>query len=1064
MNTPHKELGPNHAPRSTGIVRFAIDYPYFIVVACLMVGILGWLALSALPKDLLPAANQPSVQILSFYPGMPVDNVAMDLTSRFERYTGQAIGMERQDSKSLSGVSIVRNFFNSSVDLNTAIAQTTSLVMSVLRKLPPGTQPPLILPFDPMAAVPLALVAVSGDVPEKILVDLGRYDVGNAIQAVPGAMAPTVMGGAERQVIVYLDQLKMTQFNFSPLDVLKKITELNSFIPTGDVKLGKLDYQILSNGLADRVADMNDYPLRSENGVMVRIKDIGEAKDAQKIQTNVVMVDGKRQVYVPVYRQPGANSIQVVDQVKEGVKKLEERLDKIQLRVVADQSVFIRHAIDSITEETVIGGGLAAVMVLFFLGNPVATGGILLSIPLSLMFAFLGLKIAGQSINAMTLGGLALSIGVLVDNSIVVLENIAKKREMGAGGMKAAMEGASEVAMPVLASTLSTLVVLFPIVFLTGISKILFSALALSVTFAMIGSYFTAMTVIPLYAVTFLSGRRRHDYELWLPLRLAQKLMAKLTQIYGHLLLRTLRFKPVLFIAIALALAIGGLAAPHLGTELFPRADAGNFILKTRLASGTRIEETEKFAKEMNDRLRQWIAPSEVAMIITNVGVLYGFPAAFTPNTGTQDAFFNIELTADRKQTSQYYAKIIRQKMSEMYPDVEFGIELGGLLTSALNGGLASPIDIQIMGKDIKTSRQLAEEILPKVKVLKGVADLRIQQRIDAPQLYLKVDRTKADALGLSVDGVMKSVVSTVSGSTSFMPAIWVDPKSGIDYLFGVQAPENRVTSLAELKSVSLTGAHQERGVPLDRVAEISELKGPSEINHVNLVPVVDIFLDAQDRDVGGLSRDVQMILDQEKWPKGYTAEIRGEIRDMNSAVNSLKGGFVLAAMLVYLILVVQFKSFKIPAIVMATVPVGLVGIVLMLFVTHTYFSIQAAIGAIFMIGIAVANGVLLIEFIIHKVHDGGTHSAEIIEASIIDASRQRLRPIMMTSLASMLGLVPMAIGLGHGSEANIPLGRAVIGGQLFATVLTLFLVPTLFQLLTRPKKAQPTAATEKSV
>jgi len=1044
---------PHHSARSNGLVRFAIQYPYFIIVACLAVGLLGVLAMIDLPKDLLPAANQPAVQILSFYPGMPVDEMAMNITSRFERYTGQAIGIERQDSKSLSGVSVTRNFFNPSVDLNTAIAQSTSLVMSVLRKLPPGTQPPLILPFDPMAAVPLALVAVSGDAPEKTLVEIGRYSVKNGIQSVPGAMAPAVMGGSDRQVLVYLDPSKIAQYNFSPLDVLKKITQLNTFIPTGDVKLGKMDYQILSNGLADRIEEMNDYPLRSENGVTVRVKDVGRATDAQKIQTNVVMVDGKRQVYLPVYRQPGANSIQVVDGVRESMKKLEATLGGIKLRVVADQSVFIRHAIDSITEETLIGGGLAALMVLFFLGNPRATIGIILSIPLSLLFAFLGLKALGQTVNAMTLGGLALSIGVLVDNSIVVLENISTKRAAGAVGMKAAMDGASEVAMPVLASTLATLVVLFPIVFLGGISKILFSALALSVTFAMIGSYFTAMTVIPLFASKFLAGRAARVEELWAPLRASQHLMESVTQFYGKVLYKVLHRKAILLVAVVVILALGVGLAPFLGTELFPRADAGNFVLKARLASGTRIEETEKFAKEMNDKLRSWIAPSDLSMIVTNAGLLYGFPAAFTPNTGTQDIFFNIELTGDRKHTSQEYAKIVREKMAAEYPDVETGIELGGLLTSALNGGLSSPIDVQIQGSNQETARGLAEKVLADIKKLRGVADARIQQRLDAPALHLEVDREKADRLGLSIDGVMKSVVSTVSGSTSFLPAIWTDPKSGIDFMFGVQAPEEEFKNVDDLKRIPLTGPHQERAVPLARIAEISEGKGPSEINHVNLVPVVDVFLDGQGRDVGGLSRDVQKVLDRQTWPKGYSGEIRGEIREMNSAVGALEGGFVLAAVLVYLILVVQFKSFKVPAIVMATVPIGLMGIIIMLVSTNTYFSIQAAIGAIFMIGIAVANGVLLIEFILHQVHDNDSHDPRAIESSIINASKMRLRPIMMTSLASMLGLVPMAIGLGHGSEANIPLGRAVIGGQFLSTLLTLFLVPVLFQLLHRPRR-----------
>ena len=819
----------------SGLVRFAIATPYFMIVACLIVTLLGALALMTLPKDLLPAAQQPAVQILSFYPGMPVDNIAMDLTSRFERYTGQAIGMERQDSKSLAGVSIVRNFFNSSVDLNTAVAQTTSLVMSVLRKLPPGTQPPLILPFDPMAAVPLALVAVSGNVQEKILVDLGRYQVGNGIQAVPGAMAPTVKGGAERQVLAYLDVDKLAHYNFSPLDVLKKITELNSFIPTGNMKIGNLDYQIRSNGLAERIDDMNNYPLRSENGVTVRLRDVGIATDAHKIQTNIVMVDGKRQVYVPVYRQPGANSIQVIDQVRESMKNLEAGLNGIKLSLVADQSVFIRHAIKSITEETIIGGGLAALMVFLFLGNPRATLGIMLSIPLSLLFAFIGLKAFGQSINAMTLGGLALSIGVLVDNSIVVLENISIKRAEGHDGLRAALEGASEVAMPVLASTLATLVVLFPIVFLAGISKILFSALALSVTFAMIGSYFTAMTVIPLFAAKFLGGANVHAQKLSGPLQIAQNVMTWLTKFYGRALQTVFRRRAYLFMAVVAIFILGLSLAPLMGTELVPRADAGSFIFKTRLASGTRIESTEKFAKEINDRLRTWIAKDDLSMVITNAGILYGYPAAFTPNTGVQDVFFNIELSAERKLSSQAYAKIIRENMAREYPGVEIGIELGGLLTSALNGGLPSPIDIQFEGPDAKIARELAVAALDKIKHVPGATDARIQQRLDSPQLYLDVDREKSGSLGLTVDNVMKSVVSTVSGSTAFMPAIWVDPKSGIDYQFSVQIPEEKISSIKQLEAVPLTGQHQDREVPLSRVATITERKGPSEINHVNL-------------------------------------------------------------------------------------------------------------------------------------------------------------------------------------------------------------------------------------
>lgn len=1030
---------------SQGLASIAINNPHLIIVTCLIVVILGLLSLLRLPKDLLPSANLPAVQILSFYAGMPVEDVAQNLTSRFERYTGQAIGIERQESKSLVGVSIVKNFFTSSSDLNTAITQTTALVMSVLHNLPPGTQPPLILPFDPMAAVPLALVVVSGA--EKTIeqvYDTARYDVRNTIQAVPGAMAPTIMGGTEREVVIFLDPDKLREFNFSPLSVLERLSRLNTFIPTGDIKIGDYDYQITSNGLVNKIEDMNDFPLRGENGVPVYLKQVGQAKDAGQIQTNVVMIGGKQQVYVPVYRQPGGNSIRVVSQVKEAIQKLEKRLDGIKLTLVADQSTFIRHAIDSISEEALLGGCLAALMIFLFLGNPRATFGILLSLPLSLLAACMGLLAIGETINAMTLGGLALSIGVLVDNSIVVLENISKRLEAGEHAHHAALKGTAEVAMPVLASTLSTLVVLFPVVFLTGMVKILFSALAMAVMFAMVGSYLAGMIVMPLFATHFLRPVSIHHLPALC--RWAHYLIHYLTEIYGRALTRALHHrKKVIFIAL-LIFAAGVALAPYLGTELFPRADSGNFMLDMRLASGTRIEKTSAFANQFENKLRQWIDPSDLTMIISNAGVYYGFPAAFTPNVGTQDVFFDVELSKDRKHTSQYYAKIIRQHMKEEFPNIEIGIELGGLLTSALNSGLRSPIDIQIEGPSQKESYNIAKKLTKKIKNLTGAVDVRIQQRFDNPELFVDIDRKAATDLGVMTDDVVKNIVSAVAGSSTFDSRdIWVDPKTGIDYLLGVQFPQNAVSSFQDLANIPIRGYDHNRTIPLKRIAKIKATTGPTEIDHVNFKPVIDIYLDAQGRDIGSLSEDVLQLINKTTLPENYTVSIRGEISQMKKSVQSLGGGFLLAAVLVYLILVVQFRSFLLPLIIMASVPLGLAGIVFMLLGTNTYFSIQAAIGAIFMIGIAVANGVLLIEFITHHTKQTG-----YINRAIITGGKARLRPIIMTSLAAILALVPMAIGLGHGTEANIPLGRAVIGGQLLSTIMTLFVVPVLYRFTIR--------------
>jgi multidrug efflux pump subunit AcrB len=1033
------------------LVKAAIYNFHLVVVLCLFVIILGILALVQLPKDLLPAANLPAVQILSFYSGMPVKDVEENLSARFERYTGQAIGIERQESLSLVGVSIVRNYFTQESDLNTAITQTTSLVMSVLRKLPPGTQPPLILPFDPMAAIPLALVAVSGDKPIENIYDTARYEVRNTIQAVPGAMAPTVMGGMQREIVVYLDPNKLAYYNFSPLSVLDRFSQLNTFIPAGDIKIGDFDYQILSNGLADNVADMNDFPLRGEYGVPVYVKDVGNVKDSGQIQTNKVLIDGKEQVYVPVYRQPGGNSIRVVDQVKDVIKKLETRLDGTKLTLVSDQSVFIRKAISSISEEALIGGALAAIMIFLFLGNPLSTFGVLLSLPLSLLFAFIGLRAFNQTINAMTLGGLALSIGVLVDNSIVVLENISRKLEAGSSAHDAALDGASEVAMPVLSATLATLTVLFPVIFLSGIVKILFSALAKSVMFVMIGSYLIAMTVIPLFASRVLDKRAQLTmprFLLWIHNKIKQ-----LTDAYGELLTKAIFSWKLILAGVATLFIIGLLLAPRIGTELFPRADSGGMVLTVRLASGTKIEKTTDFAKKLDTKLREWIEPKDLNTIIINAGVYYGFPAAFTPNVGTQDVFFNIELTKDRLHTSQFYAQKIREHITKEFPDIEMGVQLGGLLTSALNMGARAPIDVQIEGPDLKQSYQLAVVMAEKIKALTGAVDVTIQQRFDMPIVFLDIDRDKAIDLDVMPDEIVKNVVSAVSGSSSFdSSSIWVDPKTGIDYLMGVQFEGANISSIEQLGNIPIKGKARNRTLPLNSVANIKKSTGPSQATHVNFKPIVNIYLDAAGRDIGGLAGDVQTIINKTSMPKGASATIRGESAEMRDSIKSLGGGFLLAAVLVYLILVIQFRSFVLPLIIMTAVPLGLVGIVFMLLLTNTYFSIQAAIGAIFMIGIAVANGVLLIEFIGHH-----TANATSLTIGIVAGAKARLRPILMTSMASILGVMPMAIGFGHGSEANIPLGRAVIGGQLVSTLLTLIVVPILYFLLMQKTKAKRT-------
>ena len=1035
-----------------GMAGFAIRHAHLILAIFIGVFLIGAVSTIMISKDLLPAGHTPGVQILSFYPGMPAEDVEKEITYPYERYTGQAVGVKYQESRSLTGVSIVRNYFQSSTDLGSAMAQTGSLVMSVLRKLPPGSQPPLILPFDPMASEPLAIVAVSGEnKTETELQDVGRYSVINSIQSVPGAMAPTVMGGKLRQANIILDNDKLNLLNLSPLRVNEKIQSMNSFIPAGDINIGEFNYQLHSNAMFKELSEADDFYLRSKNGVSVKLKDVGKAEDGSARQTNIVTIDGQKRVYVPIYRQPGANSLDVIDQVKKSISHLEKSLKGFKFSIESDQTIFIRKAIDSITFEGLLGGGLAALMILFFLGSARATIAVLLTLPVSLIGAIAVLKAAGQTLNIMTLGGLALSVGVLVDNAIVVIEVIMSKQKDGLTSQQASVDGANEVAMPILASTLATLVIFVPVLFLSGIVETLFSALSISVVAALVISYYAAMTMVPLYAYYYLG--QAHVATKGMIFHF-QEWFKKITRAYGKSLHWSLaRSGIILKWSFFLHFVFAGALIFFIGTELFPKADTGSLVINMKAASGLRVEMTSELAKKIEKKLREIIPAHDLKMVITNSGVYYGYSAAFTHNSGSQDSVINVELTENREHSSQYYAEIIRKEIPKSFHSVEFSIQLGGLLSSALNNGIVAPIDVQVSGRDIVKGHEVAEKLLAKIKGIKGVVDLRIQQRLDSPMLNVNIDRKAVSQLGLSPDVVVKNLVSAVSNSSSYNQQVWVDPKTGIDYLLGVQYPENSFQTKDQVLSIPVVSPEQDRSVKLGQFATIEIGEGASEINHTNLSPVIDIFMDSQGRDVGSVASDVQKVIDGADIPEGYTVSIRGEISEMKSSMSSLGWGFLLAASLVFLILVAQFKSFLMPAIIMTNVPKGIVGVMIMFALTKSYFSIQAAIGCIFVIGVSVSHSVLLLEYILERVKH-----VKVLNNAIVGASMARLRPITMTALASIFALLPMAIGIGHGSEANIPLGRAVIGGQILSTLLNFYLLPCLYHQIALKNKKKKVA------
>ncbi len=1024
------------------MVGLALRNPYLVIVVALAVLLVGATALTRIPADILPIFKTPAVQILTFYPGMPAEIVERDITNRLERWTSQANGIAGQESKSLVGVSIVKDYFRADIDPNTAMSQVSSLAISDLYYLPPGTIPPMVMPFDPTAAVPLALLSVSSPtLDETKLYDVAYYNIRNQLSGITGVIAPAVYGGRIRRILVYLDPQKLQARGLSPVDVVRSLRENNLIIPVGSAKIGNLDYQVTSNAMVPSVNQINDFPIKFQDGRTVLVRDVGVAQDTYAIQTNVVHVEGRRQVYIPIYRQPGANTIEVVDGVRAALEGIGRRIPEgIKLSLVLDQSVFVRRAIRDLEFEAVLGALLAATMVLLFLGSVRSMVIVLLSLPLAGLAAITALYFTGGSLNSMTLGGLALSVGLLIDQSIVVLENISRHLQAGKPAQEAALAGASEVAQPVFVISLTIAIVFFPVVFLTGVARFLFAPLALSVVFAVAASYVLAMTLIPASAMRWL---REEPGRSGAP-DTGQGALARGLQRFGQafgrvidryeLMLRSvLRRRRATLLAGAILFALSLLALPWIGRELFPRTDVGQFTLYLRLPPGTRVERTEEQVRAIEQFLRERIRQDDLEMVISNMGVLYDWPAAYTPNSGPQDAFLNVQLAAAHQTSASEYVRQLRRELPQRFPGLRFAYDTGGMLAAALNFGLPSPIDIQVQGNDLRLARNVAEEIKRRAEQVPGAVDVRIQQEIEYPQLDLEVDRIKAAHVGLTPDEIIKNVVSSLVSSVNFAPAFWIDHQTGNHYFLGVQYPEEQISSLETLHNIPITSPVQKQPILLKNIAALSRSTTVSEVNHLNITRVTDVYVNVDGRDVGAVAAEIEARLADLRAPAGYTIRMRGEVSAMRESFGSLGFGLALAALLVYLVMVAQFQSFRDPLVVLFAVPLGLIGVLGMLLATGTALSIQSLMGIIMMVGIVVAYSVLLLEFANRRVR-GGSSPLE----AVVEAGRTRIRPILMTSLAAALGLVPMAVAGG----LNAPLARAIIGGVLASATLTLFVVP----------------------
>jgi len=1045
---------------------FSIRNPYLIVVLCLIVMILGTVSASDMPIDMFPAVNLPVVAVATFYSGMPPAQIETNITYHLERQFTLASGIDHMESRSLPGVSLIRVYFRAGTDPDADAASISSLAMSDLRDMPPGTYPPVILKQD-AASIPVSLVTLAGSgLDESKLKDLGQNFVRNQLASVQGASVPQPFGGRWRQIMLYADPYKLEANQLSPMDVVRAVNEANVILPAGDVEIGRNDYDLYTNSMLKGADDIAQVPLKMVGQAPVRVGDVSTPKDSFSRQFNVVRVNGQRAVYLPIFKAGAdANTIAIVDGVRATLKKLYDIPASLKTAVVFDQSRFVKTAIETLVHEGGVGLFLTCLMILIFLGSVRATLAVFFSIPLSLLATFFVLKLSGSSINSMVLGGLALALSRLIDNSVVVLENIFRHLELGEPPVIAAEKGGQEVALPVLAGTLTTVVVFFPVTMLYGVSRFLFSALALAVVISLFASYFVALTVVPLFCARFIKsphGELVHEsaegeYAV-APAHVSNKLgfgarfNARFTAAfdamlhrYDRLVQKVLDAPKTVLIGAGIAFALSLLLFPLLGLSFFPRTDAGQFVVNFKAPSGTRLVDTEAEAAKVESIVKGIVSKHDLALTVTNIGVDPGFSALFTPNAAMHTGFTQVALSEDHKTSSYTYIDEVKRALADQMPELQTFFASGSLVDGVLNMGAPAPIDIRISGNDMTADYNTAQQIAARVRGVRGVADVYIPQDIDYPSLRIAVDRTRASELGLTEKEVVSNIITALTSNQMIAPSIWIDPKSGNNYFLTVMYKEGQVRSLEDLKAIPLHGTNITRPTRLDMVANIEQFKAPTEIDHTQIRRFVDIYVRPEQESLDRITRDINGIVDSTQPPHGIDVALTGSVNSMNASFRSFAIGLTLSVLLLYLILVAQFRSFVDPFIILLALPPGITGIILALLLWGTTLNVMSLMGVVMLAGIALSNSILIVEFAHHLMKEGRS-----VRDAIITSCRVRLRPILMTSLATLIGLLPMALKLGEGSEAYAPLAQALIGGLTVSVALTVFLVPAGFFLVYR--------------
>jgi CzcA family heavy metal efflux pump len=1034
------------------IVKLALNKPYTFIVLAVAILIAGVGACLFTPADIFPNIDIPVISVAYSYTGLGPEQIEGRLTTPFERtLTTLVDNIQHIESTSYNGISTVKIYLQPGASIDTANAQVVAVTGLATRLLPPGIQPPEILNFS-ASSVPVIQLGLSG-MSEQDLADLALNTIRTPLITVKGAVIPYPYGGKTRQIMISLDQNLMQAKGVSPTDVLAAVNAQNLVLPSGTVKIGADEYDVRVNTSPTTPEALGDIPIKQVGSTIIYVHDVATVSNGFGVQTNIVRQNGHRGVLISILKAGSASTLNVVADIRKMLPRVETLVPpQLKITPLADQSVFVRGAINGVVREAVIAACLTAVMILIFLGSWRSTLIIAVSIPLSILSSIAVLSALHETINIMTLGGLALAVGILVDDATVTIENIERYIEQGEELHDAILHGAAEIAVPALVSTVCICIVFLPMFMLPGLPGFLFTPLAEAVVFAMIASYILSRTLVPTMAMYLLNAHERHEQPRTIFGR-AQRAFdhgfGRIRDGYRGLLTRLvaarLIFLPV-FLLICLAVF---LLLPFLGQDFFPSTDSGQFLLHIRGKTGLRIEETARLCDLVEDQIRKEVPTSQLANVLDNIGMPYSPYNTMHMTSGTigaSDADILVTLTPDHQPTADF-VRDLRKSLPREFPSVTFSFLPADIVTQILNFGLPAPIDVQFQGKDAVALHGIAEKVMTQLHQVPGLVDLRIQQPLNYPTLDISVDRTKALEAGFTEQNVANSVLNTLSGSLQITPMFFLNPKNNVNYNLVAQTPQYRTQSLQDLENIPIVTPTHTTSEILGDVSAIQRGDEMASVDHYNIQRVIDIYGTVQDRDLGGVSRDVQQIVDQNKHllPRGSFVTIRGQVETMNTSYQDLLIGLVFAIVLIYLLIVVNFQSWLDPFIIITALPAALAGIVLFLFFTHTTLSVPALMGAIMCMGVATANSILVVTFAKERLHEHG----DSVRAAI-DAGATRFRPVIMTALAMIIGMVPMALGLGEGGEENAPLGRAVIGGLLFATVATLIFVPAVFSLLHR--------------